>query len=353
METKLVSVATNLKEPVAIATVGTDTYFGEKAGRIRLLDEARSNPVALDISRRVESASYEQGLLGMTFSPDGRYLYVAYTHINGSIVLDALRWHGRATPNSGWRTILAIPDPASNHNGGDLKFGADSMLWMSSGDGGNAHDEGDGHAKGGNGQSLETLLGKIIRIDPTPDGKHPYAIPADNPFAKNFNAGKANARPEIWAFGLRNPWRFDIDQGMLWIADVGQSSFEEINRVSTTSGAGSNFGWNIYEGTSIHRAGRSTDAVAPIFEYARVGNNCAIIGGIVARDPRFKALNGKYLFVDGCAGDLKTLVFDNQGIAKSVSLNAHVDRPTTFGADADGTVLIASQSGTIYRLAPQ
>ena len=348
VEAQLISVATNLDEPVAIATVGSDTYVGEKAGRIRRLDETLSNPIALDISKRVISDSYEQGLLGMAFSPDRSFLYVAYTHIDGRIVLEALPWEGRGTPNSGWRTILATADPQSNHNGGDIHFGPDSMLWMSFGDGGSAADEGYGHAEGGNAQSLKTLLGKIIRINPTPNGVKPYAIPSDNPFV-----GRSDALPEIWAYGLRNPWRFDLDAGMLWIGDVGQSSREEIDRVEAASGAGSNFGWNIYEGNSSHRSGRRVDAVAPIFDYPHAGNNCAIIGGVVAHDPRFKALNGKYLFSDACGGDLNTLSFDNQSKVKSVSLGIRVDQPTTFGIDANESVLVASQGGTIYRIAPK
>ncbi|MEN9594936.1 MAG: hypothetical protein RLY23_1419 [Actinomycetota bacterium] len=352
VEARLISVATNLDEPIAIATVGADTnadtYIGEKSGRIRRLDEASRNPLVLDISKRVISDSYEQGLLGMAFSPDRDFLYVAYTHINGRIVLDALPWKGRGTPNSGWRTIIAIPDPQSNHNGGDIHFGPDSMLWMSFGDGGSAADEGYGHAEGGNAQSLKTLLGKIIRINPTPNGVKPYAIPLDNPFV-----GRSDALPEIWAYGLRNPWRFDLDEGILWIGDVGQSNREEIDRVETSSSAGSNFGWNIYEGNSTHRSGRRINAVAPIFDYPHAGNNCAIIGGVVAHDPRFNALNGKYLFSDACGGDLNTLIFDNQRRVKSVSLGIRVDQPTTFGLDASGAVLVASQGGTIYRIAPK
>lgn len=348
VKSQLISVATNLDEPVAIATFGSDTYVGEKAGRIRRIDETHGNPIALDISRRVVSDAYEQGLLGMTFSPDQRYLYVSYTHNNGSIVLDALRWHGRGTPNSDWRTIISIPDPQSNHNGGNLEFGADSMLWMGIGDGGNADDEGDGHAAGGNGQSLKTLLGKMIRINPTPEAKRSYTIPADNPFV-----GRSDALPEIWAYGLRNPWRFDLDAGMLWIADVGQSSREEIDRVSSIYGAGSNFGWNIYEGNSIHRSGRSADAVAPVFEYPHSNGNCAIIGGVVAHDPSFRALNGKYLFVDSCVGEIKALSVDTQGSISSVSLDTNIVQPTTFGTDASGTLLVVSQQGTIYRIAPK
>lgn len=348
VKSQLISVATNLDEPVAIATFGSDTYVAEKAGRIRRIDEAHGNPIALDISRRVVSDAYEQGLLGMTFSPDQRYLYVSYTHNNGSIVLDALRWHGRGTPNSDWRTIISIPDPQSNHNGGNLEFGADSMLWMGIGDGGNADDEGDGHAVGGNGQSLKTLLGKMIRINPTPEAKRSYTIPADNPFV-----GRSDALPEIWAYGLRNPWRFDLDAGMLWIADVGQSSREEIDRVSSIYGAGSNFGWNIYEGNSIHRSGRSADAVAPVFEYPHSNGNCAIIGGVVAHDPSFRALNGKYLFVDSCVGEIKALSVDTQGSISSVSLDTNIVQPTTFGTDASGTLLVVSQQGTIYRIAPK
>ncbi len=344
----MISVATNIDEPVAIATFGSDTYVGEKAGRIRRIDEESGNPVALDISRRVVSDGYEQGLLGMAFSPDGSFFYVSYTHIDGRIVLEALPWEGRGTPNSGWRTILAIPDPQSNHNGGDIHFGPDSMLWMSFGDGGSGGDEGYGHAEGGNAQSLKTLMGKIIRISPTPNGVKPYAIPSDNPFV-----GRSDALPEIWAYGLRNPWRFDLDAGMLWIGDVGQSSREEIDRVDTASGAGSNFGWNIYEGNSSHRSGRRVNAVAPIFDYPHTGNYCAIIGGVVANDPRFEALNGKYLFSDACGGDLNTLSFDNQNRVKSVSLGIRVNQPTTFGIDANESVLVASQGGTIYRIAPK
>src|SRR5215213_259869 len=215
------------------ARPGTRTlYIAEQRGVIwSLAGRQRSARPVIDLSGQVRQDGGERGLLGLTFSPDGRFLYVHYSDRNGNTAVDryAMR-RGRADPATR-SSILTFEQPQPNHNGGELVFGPDGYLYLGLGDGGYAGDSGPGHAPGGNGQSLGTLLGKIVRIDPT--AASAYSVPADNPFVAT-----AGARPEIWSYGLRNPWRFSFDQetGDLWIGDVGQSEYEEIDRVAATSG---------------------------------------------------------------------------------------------------------------------
>ena len=203
----------------------------------------------LDISGDVSQNGGEQGLLGIAFAPDGGHLYVDYTDRAGTtrIVEYAMRGHTVVTASR--RVVLSVAQPQANHNGGQLAFGPDGMLYIALGDGGSAGDRGPGHADGGNSQSLATLLGKILRIDPTPRGSSPYTVPTDNPFV-----GQPDVRGEIWSYGLRNPWRFTFDahNGDMWIGDVGQSAWEEIDRAAAVegrnAGRGVNFGWPRLEG---------------------------------------------------------------------------------------------------------
>ena len=191
------------------------------------------------------------------------------------------------------RGVLFVDQPFSNHNGGALAFGPDGYLYVGLGDGGSAGDP------MGNAQSLSTLLGKLLRISPRPSKGEPYAIPPDNPFV-----GRDGARPEIWAYGLRNPWRFSFDTatGDLWIGDVGQNAWEEIDLEPAGSDGGSNFGWDRLEGTHPFEGSPAPDSIAPVFEYAHGDGSCSVTGGYVYRGERIPTLAGAYLFGDYCRG---------------------------------------------------
>jgi glucose/arabinose dehydrogenase len=297
----------------------------------------------LDLSSQV-SLGAEQGLLGLAFSPDGRFLYVNFTDTKGDTHVTVFAMHrGRADPATR-RDVLFVRQPFSNHNGGNLVFGPDGYLYIGLGDGGGGGDP------QGNGQSLSTLLGKILRISPHPTGGRPYTVPASNPFVH-----RAGARPEIWAYGLRNPWRFSFDRatGDLWIGDVGQSSWEEVDVQRASSTGGENYGWNAMEG--MHAYGGASPppgAVPPVFEYPHTGGRCAVTGGYVYRGSAIPALVGAYVFGDFCAGRLEALRMRGGRIVDHWSLGPTVPNLSSFGEDGSGELYAMSLSGGVYRLAP-
>ena len=271
MRVRLVQVAM-LDQPIALAVRAgdPDLYVAEKTGRVVAIRDGHvASRAVLDLSGQVSLGS-EQGLLGIAFSPDGRSLYASYTDLNGNsnVVVYGMD-DGVADPASR-RMVLVVAQPFSNHNGGDLAFGPDGDLYIGLGDGGS---EGDPN---GNGQSLTTLLAKMLRIAPETSGAVPYTIPPDNPFV-----GKANVRPEIWAYGLRNPWRYSFDRatGDLWIGDVGQNTWEEIDLQPAGSPGGENYGWNRLEGTHPYEGDAPPGAVPPVDEYPHTGGGCAVTGG--------------------------------------------------------------------------
>ena len=347
---KLTPVA-QLDDPTAFAIRQGDNalYVTEQVGRVRAVRDGQlvAEPV-IDITADVQSGG-EQGLLGLTFSPDGTRLYLNYTSRNGGDThVDEFTMSG-ATPDAGTRRqVLEAPGLQANHNGGEVEFGPDGMLYIGLGDGGGAGDSGSGHAPGGNGQSLDTLLGKILRIDPTPSGGQPYTIPRDNPFA---NGG---GRPEIWAYGLRNPWRFSWDRetGDLWIADVGQNAWEEIDFVAGGSGAGMNFGWNRLEGTHDFEGDPPPNAVPPIFEYPLDGGACAAIGGYVYRGSRIPALVGGYLYSDFCDSGIRALAQEGGRVTEQRDLGPRGNQVTSFGEDPDGELYVLSQGDGLQRIDP-
>jgi glucose/arabinose dehydrogenase len=341
---RLVRVA-QLEQPVAMAVRPGDDdtlYLVEQVGRVRAVRDGRLDPTpVVDISGEV-TAGGEQGLLGLAFSPDGRYLYVAYTDRDGNHQVSELTMDGqRADPDSE-RSLLHFDDPFANHNGGQLAFGPDRRLYIAFGDGGSGGDP------LGNGQSLGTLLGKILRIDPRPSGGRPYGIPSDNPFVD-----RDGARPEIWDFGLRNPWRFSFDAatGDLWIGDVGQNSFEEVDHEPAGEG-GRNYGWNRREGLHPYDGGDRPDgAVDPVIEYGR-GSGCTVIGGFVYRGRRIPGLQGAYLYGDYCSGWVRAARAPGGRIAEERDLGLQVSSLSSFGADADGELYALSLGGDVYRIAP-
>ena len=282
-------LAEGLASPLFVGNAGDGSgrlFVLEQGGRVRVIRDGRLLPDPyLDIADRL-SAGGERGLLGLAFAPtfaaDGR-LYVDYTDRDGDTVVSEFTAPDppadRADPASE-RILLRIEQPYANHNGGALAIGPDGLLWIATGDGGSGGDP------QGNGQRLDTLLGKLLRIDPRPAGGAPYAIPADNPFAGRA-AGRCSA--EIWAYGLRNPWRFSFDRatGDLWIGDVGQSSWEEVDRWPAGSPAGPNFGWNTMEASHCFEPAEGCPRdglVLPVAEYGH-DRGCSVTGGYVYRGP--------------------------------------------------------------------
>ncbi|WP_208027664.1 PQQ-dependent sugar dehydrogenase [Rhabdothermincola sediminis] len=343
--------------PVAMAARpgSDDLYVAEQGGVVRHIrvtrrDDAVHHEVdhtpVLDLSEETRARG-EQGLLGLAFSPDGSTLYVDYTDANDdSTHIVAYPMSGERADSSRARELLRIPQPNRNHNGGQLAFGPDGYLYIGVGDGGGAGDPQD------NGQNLDTLLGKILRIDPTPDAAQPYRIPADNPFA----AG--GGRPEIWLYGVRNPWRFSFDRetGDLWVADVGQNEIEEIDWLPATGGAGrgANLGWAFKEGTHSFRGDPPEGLVDPIFEYDHSDGSCSITGGYVYRGTAIPGLAGAYVFGDYCRAVVRGLLasggqlLDERGLGVSVAPRSL----SSFGEDRDGELYVLSTAGTVYRIEP-
>ena len=242
------------------------------------------------------------------------------------------------------RILLALDQPACNHNGGDLTFGPDGNLWIGFGDGGGANDIYE------QGQDRDTLLGTLVRIDPDPPSGRGYGIPDGNPFG-------SGGAPEVWAYGARNPWRFSFDRltGDLWIADVGQSLIEEIHVLPAADGwsPGANLGWPLFEGNERFSGGEMpADLVFPVYTYPHP-EGCSVTGGYVYRGEAIKALWGTYIFGDYCTGELWGLVRGPDGVAERIDLGVSVPRSTlvSFGEDADGELYVLSAIGTVFRLA--
>ncbi len=243
------------------------------------------------------------------------------------------------------RTLLSVDQPFANHNGGLLLFDDDKNLLVGLGDGGSGGDP------DRNGQDLDVLLGKILRIDPKPQGRNEYSIPKDNPFA-----GQEGARPEILVYGVRNPWRFSIDRntGDLWIGDVGQNELEEIDFVSEL-GAGANLGWSAYEGTERFNSDQEAqNAIDPVLTYGR-DEGCSVTGGYVVRDRSLKTLFGRYLYADFCAGQLRSFTAADAvpGPAEDDrELGLQVPSISSFGEDQRGRIYAVSLDGPVFRLIP-
>ncbi len=331
---RLVEVAGGLASPVAIAfRAGDDRpWVAEQSGRVRVVENgAPLDPPVLAID---VSTGNEQGLLGLVFSPDGTKLYVDYTDPGGHTHVDEYTMNGDAAGNR--RELLFVEQPYANHNGGQLAVDGSGMLYVALGDGGAGGDPED------RAQNRENLLGKILRIDPTGD---PYAVPADNPFV-----GDANARPEIWMWGLRNPWRFTFDRatGDMWIADVGQNAWEEIDYAPAGVAAGVNWGWDEREGFHSFE-GESPEAASDPIAERPLGEYCALIGGYVYRGAAVANMHGVYLFTDHCRGVVEALVQEGGAVVAERELDIQIDQPTSFGEDHDGELYVVSRAGTLYR----
>ncbi|MFE3676179.1 PQQ-dependent sugar dehydrogenase [Streptomyces griseus] len=324
-------------------TAGPDDtlWIAERAGTVRVLDDQGLGAPVLDISAETTTDG-ERGLLGVAFDNDFAHFYLSFTDLEGTSTVDEIAVEdGRLQPETR-RTVLTQTQPYANHNGGDIKFGPDGYLYIAFGDGGSG---GDPH---GNGQKLDTLLGKLLRIDPA--GGEPYAIPADNPFVDD-----ANAKDEIWSYGLRNPWRFSFDAGTgdLLIGDVGQSDWEEIDWAPAGSDGGENYGWSSMEGTHPFRGGTEpANHVPPVYEYDRTGLGCSVTGGFVYRGDALPDLRGSYVFSDYCDGTLRTLQLENGEVTGVGDLGVSGGEVISFAESGDGELYVLASNGTISRVDP-
>jgi glucose/arabinose dehydrogenase len=349
----LARVADGLRSPVYITSAPGDKrlFVVEQEGTIRTMRNGHVAATPYADLRRFVTAGGEQGLLSVAFSPDfaaNGKLYVYFTNKQGNEVVWELHARkGAASIRPGHRELLQIPDTEGNHNGGQLQFGPDGMLYIGDGDGGGG---GDQHGEHGNGQNPGVLLGKLMRIDVnTRSNGLPYGIPKDNPFV-----GKSGWRHEIWALGLRNPWRFSFDRanGDLWIGDVGQGAWEEVDHLKRGVG-GINFGWNRYEGR--HSFNGETPLAGgklrmPVAEYSH-SEGCSITGGYVYRGPHIGGLSGRYVYADYCSGKMWTLS-PSGGAPRDVSSvvsDAGAKSIVSFGEDASGILYVCTAGGTIYR----
>ncbi len=340
-EIRLTPVAAEIDAPTDIQHAGDGSgrlFLVQQNGLIRVLrnGSVEATPF-LDIRTKTRAAG-ERGLLGLAFSPsfaqNGRF-YVNYTNLSGTTIV------AMYTAGSDTETILLqIAQPFSNHNGGQLRFGPDGYLYIGMGDGGSAGDPQN------HGQNRNSLLGKMLRVDVESEPGR-VRIPADNPFVNT-----AGTRPEIWALGLRNPWRFAFDRvtGDLWIADVGQNLYEEINFQAASSRGGENYGWNTMEGAHCFRAGCNTQGLTlPVAEYGR-GDGCSVTGGTVYRGRSAPGLRGTYVYADYCSGKIWGLERRGQQWVNRLLLESMAGI-TTFGEDENGELYVGNAgTDTVYRI---
>ena len=344
-------VADGFNQPVALldAMDGSERLFViERGGQVRVLLDGEILPTPfLDLRDRVGlTGSTSAGILGMAFHPafnENRYFFVHYTDPSGQSVIARFQTNADlkvGDPKSEQR-LLEIDYPIGEHKGGDLVFGPDGYLYLRIGDGGGP---GNGDAAG-NAQNPETLLGSILRIDV--NRGIPYAIPSDNPFASS------GGRPEIWVYGLRNPWRFTFDRltGDLYIADVGENAWEEIDFIPAGAGGGSNFGWNYFEGTHRYQGQPPPGVrlVEPVFEYDH-SQGCAITGGAVYRGEALPEWYGVYIYGDYCQGNVWALLRHVDGSLENQFHEKVLAYITAFGQDEAGEVYLVDIGGEIFKL---
>jgi len=349
---KLVKVGSFEQPLYAVGAPGDKDrlFVVEKPGRIRV-QHGGSASTFLDIRGKVTSDGGEQGLLSMAFPPDyaasGKF-YVYYTDRSQKQVVAEFRRKTADTADAGSeRILLRMSDPEPNHNGGQLQFGPDRLLYIGTGDGGGG---GDQHGPRGNAQNLSSLLGKILRIDPARTSGRAYSIPRGNPFRT-----RSGARPEIYAYGLRNPWRFSFDRstGDLAIGDVGQSEVEEIDFARRGKARGANYGWRVWEGRSRYTPGQSAPkAKFPVITHNHSADWCSITGGYIVRDPALPQLRGRYVYGDYCGGRVWTAKLSSGRATGDKRLDlGRVGPISSFGQDTAGRVYVVSLEGPVYRLA--
>ena len=331
-------IASGLNRPVDIQPANDDSsrlFIIEKLGYIRVYQNGQLLDVPfLDITDRVNDSGNEMGLLGLAFHPDyeqNGFFYVNYTGDGGNTRISRFQASGNFADSNSETVLLLIEQPFPNHNGGALAFGLDGYLYAGLGDGGLA---GDPYK---NGQNTTSLLGKILRIDV--NNGNPYAVPSDNPFGN-----------EVWAYGLRNPWRisFDSATGDLWIGDVGQGDWEEIDYLPAGSLGGANFGWSIMEGNHGYDGEAQPGLILPAAEYSHNESGCSVTGGYVYRGS-MSEWNGIYLYGDYCRGTVWGLILSEAGWQFQVMFETGVTI-TSFGQDESGEIYLASDNGSVYHL---
>ncbi len=347
---RLVRVGT-FSSPVEVTAPGGDrgrVFVVEQAGAVRVLKGGRKlRRPFLDIRGDVQAGG-ERGLLSMAFAPDyerSGLFYVYFTDNGGDLRLQEFRRSAnpdRASRASRRNLLTVEHSRFGNHNGGHLEFGPDGLLYVSIGDGGGGGDT------LGSGQDLGTLLGKILRIDPRSSRGEPYAVPSSNPFA-----GHSGARPEIYAYGLRNPFRFSFDRltGDLAIADVGQGEVEEVDFVRAGRGSGANFGWNRFEGRRRFAPGAAPGHVPPVLQLLHSTGACSVIGGYVVRDRSLRGLYGRYVYGDHCLSRLWSARLRTGRAAENRRLALTVTDLSSFGLDGRGRLYAVSLQGPVYRFA--
>ena len=319
-------------------------FVANLSGTVSIIENGELLPEPfLDVSERITTEGFGQGLIGMAFHPDyaeNGFFYVSYTPEGNSPIL-ARYTVSPEYPNiaefDSELIILQVDHSSTWHNGGDIAFGQDGMLYWSMGDG--AYERSPA-------QNFQSHLGAILRLDV--DSAEPYAIPVDNPFVND-----ETVLPELWAKGLRNPWRFSFDQetGDLYIADVGEHQMEEINFQSATSSGGENYGWNLFEGTWLYKGGSRKGMTFPVVEYKIEDGKCSITGGYVYRGENLPELIGKYIFADYCSGTIWTSYQQDSGLWYTAQLMDTSYRITTFGIDKGGEIYLgATNTGTVYQL---
>jgi glucose/arabinose dehydrogenase len=351
---RLASIGT-FQAPVYVTAPPGDRrriFVVEQGGTIRVVRGGRPQATPfLDVRSRV-IAGGEQGLLSMAFAPDyarTRRFYVNYTDRSGTQrVVEYRRSRSNAErADAGSARLVLRYDPfEANHNGGLVVFGPDGLLYIGTGDGGGGDDQ---HGSRGNAQDLGQLEGKLLRIDPRRSGGRPYRVPSSNPFVN-----RSGARPEIYSYGLRNPWRFSFDRstGDLTIGDVGQNAVEEIDFARRGEASGANYGWRPFEGRRRNFDEPAPNAVAPVIELSHDDGNCSVTGGYVVRDPAVPALRGRYVYGDFCKGQLRSARLSAGSASGDRSLGLRkVGELSSFGEDALGRVYVVSLSGAVYRLA--
>jgi glucose/arabinose dehydrogenase len=333
------SIASGLDRPLDIQNAGDGSgrlFIVEKPGRIRIFANGQllETPF-LDITDRVNDSSNEMGLLGLAFHPNyeqNGFLYVNYTGKGGNTFIARYQASGDYADPATEKILLTVEQPFPNHNGGVLAFSpADGYLYAGLGDGGSAGDP------FGNGQNKNVLLGKILRLDV--DSAEPYAIPSDNPFDS-----------EVWAYGLRNPWRFSFDRANadLYIGDVGQGTWEEIDYLQAGTGSGANFGWNVLEGNHTYSGEAQPGFTMPVAEYSHAEGGCSVTGGYVYRGS-MPEWQGIYLYGDYCMGNIWGLIKSENGFKSQFLFDAGVTI-TSFGQDESGEIYLASDNGNVYIL---
>lgn len=334
--------------PVALENGGDDRMFiVEQKGVIKVRQSNGTVSTFMDIQVFVNNNGNERGLLGLAFHPDYQnngYFYVNYTRSGGDTKI--ARYSVSADMNvadvTSEVTIIVIHQPYSNHNGGDIQFGPDGYLYIGMGDGGSAEDPDN------NGQNTLELLGKMLRIDV--DGGSPYAVPIDNPFVSD-----PDVLDEIWAIGLRNPWRYSFDAltGDLWVGDVGQYDWEEIDFQPSSSSGGENYGWRCYEGDhtfNTNGCGPAGDYVDPVAEFSHSGGNCSVTGGFVYRGTIEPTLDGKYIYCDYCSGNFWA-TYEDAGSWVTEQISGPMGFGwSSFGVDMNNELYVVHQDGNIYRI---